>query len=198
MTMSNRIAVMNEGIVQQLGTPREIYEQPVNRFVADFIGETNFLNGNVVEAADFVSVDVGGLRILGSGNGQSLEDNQSVTVAIRPEKINLYPHGTIDVLETEIGLSASDLAQIFGGQLPDASVSAYDYLSAEENNVVLDGRVEEAIYIGTDLRYRVSIGPGLSITVRVQNFGARYDTTFNPDDPVYIHWAAENARVLTT
>ncbi len=197
MTMSDRIAVMSDGVVQQLGTPREIYEQPVNRFVADFIGETNFLNGTVAETAEFVTVDVGGLRILGGGNGHILEPKQLVTVAIRPEKINLYPHGTIDVLKTEIGLSAADLAQIFGGHVPDTSVSVYDYLSAEDNNVILNGRVEEAIYIGTDLRYRVVIGEGLSITVRIQNFGARYDTTFNPGDPVYVHWAAENARVLT-
>jgi spermidine/putrescine transport system ATP-binding protein len=197
MTMSNRIAVMNEGVVQQVGSPREIYETPANRFVADFIGETNFLNGTVVELGDFVNVDIGGLRVLGAGNGQTLEKQQPVTVAIRPEKINLYPHGTIDVLETEIGLSASDLAQIFGGNVPDTAVSAYDYLSAEEDNVVLDGRIEEAIYIGTDLRYRVVVGQGIRMTVRIQNFGVRYDTTFNPGDRVYVHWAAEHARVLT-
>ncbi|MCA9918667.1 MAG: spermidine/putrescine ABC transporter ATP-binding protein, partial [Anaerolineales bacterium] len=49
MTMSNRIAVMSNGLVQQIGAPREIYEHPHNRFVADFIGETNFLEGNVTE-----------------------------------------------------------------------------------------------------------------------------------------------------
>jgi ABC-type Fe3+/spermidine/putrescine transport system ATPase subunit len=197
LTMSNRIAVIHQGVIQQIGTPRDIYEHPVNRFVADFIGETNFLNGTVVEPADFVSVDVGGMQVLGGGNGRVLEVNQPVSVAIRPEKINLYPHGTIDVLKTEIGLSAADLAQIFGGHVPDKAVSAFEYLSAEENNVVLDGRVEEAIYIGTDLRYRVSVGQDIQITVRIQNFGARYDTTFNPGDPVYVHWAAEHARVLT-
>ncbi|HCN28152.1 MAG TPA: spermidine/putrescine ABC transporter ATP-binding protein, partial [Verrucomicrobiales bacterium] len=47
MTMSNRIAVMSNGYVQQIGSPREIYEHPQNRFVADFIGETNFLEGSV-------------------------------------------------------------------------------------------------------------------------------------------------------
>jgi spermidine/putrescine transport system ATP-binding protein len=197
LTMSNRIAVMNNGIVQQVGSPRDIYEHPVNRFVADFIGETNFLDGTVVETAEFVCVDIGGVRVLGAGNKQMLELDQTVTVAIRPEKINLYPHGTIDVLQTEIGLSAADLAQIFGGHVPDTAVSAYDYLSAEENNVVLEGRVEEAIYIGTDLRYRVGVGSGTSITIRIQNFGVRYDTTFNPGDMVYVHWAAENARVLS-
>src|SRR5512145_1230470 len=49
ITMSDRIAVMNEGVVQQVGAPREIYESPRNRFVADFIGETNFIEGEVLE-----------------------------------------------------------------------------------------------------------------------------------------------------
>jgi spermidine/putrescine transport system ATP-binding protein len=47
LTMSDRIAVMSEGRVQQIGTPREIYETPLNRFVADFIGETNLLDVDV-------------------------------------------------------------------------------------------------------------------------------------------------------
>ena len=47
LTMSDRIAVMDHGLVQQVGTPRDIYEHPQNRFVADFIGETNFVDGKV-------------------------------------------------------------------------------------------------------------------------------------------------------
>lgn len=49
LTMSDRIAVMDWGVVQQVGKPREIYEHPANRFVADFIGETNFIEGAVTE-----------------------------------------------------------------------------------------------------------------------------------------------------
>ena len=51
ITMSNRIAVMNEGLILQVGDPVEIYERPNSRFVADFIGETNFIEGEVAEAA---------------------------------------------------------------------------------------------------------------------------------------------------
>jgi spermidine/putrescine transport system ATP-binding protein len=188
---------MKDGLVQQIGSPRDIYEQPKSRFVADFIGETNFLDGVISQIGTFITVNVGGFDILGASEDSSLAAGQAVSVAIRPEKINLYPQGTIDVLQTEIGLTSSDLAQIFGGHVPDTAVNVFDYLSAEVNNVVLDGRIEEAIYIGTDLRYRVAVGQGQSITVRIQNFGARYDTTFKPGDAVYIHWAAENARVLT-
>jgi hypothetical protein len=63
--------------------------------------------------------------------------------------------------------------------------------------VVLDGRIVEAIYIGTDTRYRVELPNEASLFVRVQNFGSRYDTTFDIGNSVYVHWAAENAQVLT-
>ena len=61
LTMSDRIAVMDVGIVQQVGAPRDIYEHPNNRFVADFIGETNFLTGDVAEVGEPVKVDLGGI-----------------------------------------------------------------------------------------------------------------------------------------
>ena len=52
LTMSDRIAVMSSGKILQVGTPRDIYDRPAERFVADFIGETNFLDGTVEGAAD--------------------------------------------------------------------------------------------------------------------------------------------------
>jgi subtilase family serine protease len=72
----------------------------------------------------------------------------------------------------------------------------YAYLKAEKNAVVLEARVEEVIYIGTDIRYQVSLANGLPLVVRIQNFGARYDTTFEVGAEVYVHWPAENARIL--
>ena len=197
LTMSNRIAVMNDGLVQQVGTPREIYEHPNNRFVADFIGETNFLPGTVAELGTFVRVTVNGMQALGTADGRALTLNQHIILAIRPEKINLYPHGHIDILQTEIGLGGEELSQLLGGRLPGSIRDARDYLQLEKNNVVLDGRIQEAIYIGTDVRYRVSLTNELGLVVRMQNFGSRYDTTFRTGDPVYVHWAAENAQVLT-
>jgi spermidine/putrescine transport system ATP-binding protein len=196
LTMSDRIAVMSNGVVQQVGVPRDIYEHPANRFVADFIGETNFLPGLVVEIGDFVRVDVAGMPMLGTADGRSLIPDQHVTLAIRPEKINLYPHGKIDVLQTEIGMSGDELAQFLGGRIPSSIRDARDYLQLEKNNVVVDGRIQEAIYIGTDVRYKVGLADNLSLVVRMQNFGSRYDTTFHTGDPVYVHWAAENAQVL--
>jgi spermidine/putrescine transport system ATP-binding protein len=197
LTMSDRIAVMSDGLVQQVGTPRDIYEHPANRFVADFIGETNFIPGTVTDLNEFAHVRFNGKKMLGTTDNRPLQVGQEVTLAIRPEKINLYPQGNIDVLETELGLGRAELAQIFGGQVPSQAIDARDYLESEHNNVVLEGGIEEAIYIGTDIRYRVSLTETTSIVVRVQNFGRRYDTTYSVGDKVYVHWVAENAQILT-
>jgi spermidine/putrescine transport system ATP-binding protein len=197
LTMSDRIAVMNEAVIQQVGTPKEIYERPVNRFVADFIGETNFLEGTVVQPGDPVSLRLGDETILGSSGGQDLAAGQGIILAIRPEKINLYPHGKIDILKTEIGLSRDEAKHLFGVDLQGVTMDAAEYIQMERNNVVLDGQVVEAIYIGTDIRYRVSLATGAELVVRMQNYGERYDTFFKPGDPVNIHWAAENAQILT-
>ena len=197
LTMSDRIAVMNDGVIQQVGHPREIYEHPRNRFVADFIGETNFINGDVVETAKFARINFDGQVISGETGERSLNIGQPVSVAIRPEKINLYPQGSLDVLKTELGLTPQDMAHIFGSQLPQSTMNVRDYLAAEEDSVVLDGHIQEATYIGTDIRYKVGLADEVNIVVRVQNFGRRYDTTFTSGDKVYVHWVAENAQVLT-
>ena len=91
LTMSNRIAVMNHGRVLQVGTPEEIYEQPTDRFVADFIGETNFLEGQARESqAGEAAVVVGGVLTLYVPMEGRVEIGEEVTVAIRPEKISLH------------------------------------------------------------------------------------------------------------
>jgi spermidine/putrescine transport system ATP-binding protein len=197
LTMSNRIAVMSNGLVQQMGAPREIYEYPVNRFVADFIGETNFVDGTVQEVGEFVQLNVNGLRMCGAAGNISVTPGQKVTLAVRPEKMNLYPPGKMDVLETEMGMDAAEFARVTGGHLPKTEMDMRQYLEQETDNVVLPGKVAEAIYIGTDIRYLVELNDHTSLVARVQNFGERYDTTFDAGDDVLVHWPAENARVLT-
>ncbi len=68
LTMSDRIAVMNEGVVQRIGEPRRIYEHPANRFVADFIGETNFVEGRVQEVKALATVAIPGARVMARSN----------------------------------------------------------------------------------------------------------------------------------
>lgn len=86
MVMSDRIVVMKDGVIQQLGTPKDIYNEPVNRYVANFIGESNIMNGiyvkkNVVRflGADFEVV------------GYEFDDEENVDVVIRPEDWDVVP-----------------------------------------------------------------------------------------------------------
>ncbi|HEY6074040.1 MAG TPA: ABC transporter ATP-binding protein [Anaerolineales bacterium] len=92
LTMSDRIAVMSLGKVMQMGTPVEIYERPNNRFVADFIGESNFFEGQVKsQAEEGVSVYVPSLNceIVGMPAGGDIVNGEEVVVSVRPEKMRI-------------------------------------------------------------------------------------------------------------
>jgi putrescine transport system ATP-binding protein len=89
MTLSDRIAVMNGGRFEQIGTPKEVYEFPHNRFVADFIGTINTFEGVVTRVdEDGISVysDEAGATLTASGK-QLVDVGQQIEVAVRPEKI---------------------------------------------------------------------------------------------------------------
>jgi spermidine/putrescine transport system ATP-binding protein len=90
LTMSDRIAVMHDGHVLQEGAPREIYERPATRFVADFIGLTNFLDGEVVDLMDnrVLVKTPEGLTIWCESQSPPAQGS-AVTVAVRPEKIEM-------------------------------------------------------------------------------------------------------------
>ena len=116
LTMSDRIAVMNEGRILQLGTPGEIYERPRTRFVADFIGQTNFLDVDVI-AADGPTVEV---NLPGSGPLRArlpdgIEPLGRMTLAVRPEKISLL------------------------SDLPGSGITGWDQLSGRLEEVIYVG-----------------------------------------------------------
>ena len=84
MVMSDRIVVMNEGIIQQLGTPKDIYNEPQNKFVARFIGESNIVSGTYVkkDLVNFLNTDFKCV-------GYEFEDGEPVDVLIRPEDFDV-------------------------------------------------------------------------------------------------------------
>jgi putrescine transport system ATP-binding protein len=89
MTMASRIAVMSEGRLLQVGAPSEIYETPANRFVADFIGNVNLMEGTLIEdEPDHVVIECGDCRHR-VGHGITGTKGMAVTVALRPEKIRI-------------------------------------------------------------------------------------------------------------
>ncbi|MTJ51493.1 ABC transporter ATP-binding protein [Anabaena sp. UHCC 0253] len=96
LSLSDRIAVMNQGKIEQIGTPSEIYERPQTAFVADFIGDTNLFSGEIAEIdAECIKISTKtGLTIIVNRSQQTpMEMSQSVIVSVRPEKIqlSLYP-----------------------------------------------------------------------------------------------------------
>ena len=93
MALSDNIIIMNHGVVEQMGTPQEIYYHPKNEFVADFIGEANFLKGTMVGVdGDHAVLDVEGYRTRVAGR-DDLESGKEYTVVLRPESGTLADEG---------------------------------------------------------------------------------------------------------
>ncbi|PBB99192.1 ABC transporter ATP-binding protein [Mesorhizobium sp. WSM3862] len=92
LTMSDRIAVMSAGKILQVGTPRDIYDRPAERFVADFIGETNFLAGTVVSKKPGVAtVKFDSNATVAAGYPEGFDPTGEVTLVVRPEHADLVP-----------------------------------------------------------------------------------------------------------
>src|SRR5260221_10625157 len=90
LSMSDRVAVMSNGVIEQLDEPRAIYDRPLTPFVADFIGDMNFLDGEVVEAADGgYAIDTGAGNVV-RGRGDAVKGTR-VRVGVRPERIVAVP-----------------------------------------------------------------------------------------------------------
>jgi iron(III) transport system ATP-binding protein len=86
LSLANRMAVMRDGKIVQLGTPREVYNFPVNSFVADFIGETNFIQGKIKsKTVDFYLLETSIGEVMAMGN--NITDSDSMTCSVRPESI---------------------------------------------------------------------------------------------------------------
>lgn len=172
LTMANRIGVMSSGELLQVGRPVEIYESPATRFVADFIGETNFLNGTVNTTDDeYAYVDVNGETELAGMWEDSVKPQQQVTLAVRPERIAIRPYN----------------------EAPDDSDRS---ARAEETNTIA-GHVVSVHYMGTDTRYMVRVGGGQAINVRVQNVLGQRTTSFKERDAVILNWGRDSTRILT-
>jgi iron(III) transport system ATP-binding protein len=91
LALSHEIAVMKDGFVVQVGTPRQIYETPRNQFVADFVGSTNFVGGTVTATDDgggrcIVHTGFGDIKVQA---GEGVQKGQTVVVSVRPEDVEL-------------------------------------------------------------------------------------------------------------
>jgi spermidine/putrescine transport system ATP-binding protein len=141
MTMADRVAVMNHGRIEQLGSPAELYESPRTTFVANFLGQSNLVEGRKVGTvsnlgSDAVVVDCHGQRVAIFTKRSIPAD--SLLLGVRPEKIRLLP---------EDSAAPSGLNVFNGGQIVDAS------------------------YMGVSTQYLVKMPWNQELTVFVQNLG---------------------------
>ncbi|MGI9407714.1 MAG: putative 2-aminoethylphosphonate ABC transporter ATP-binding protein [Hyphomicrobiaceae bacterium] len=151
LTMADRIVVMNHGVIEQIGTPEEIYREPATVFVADFIGAMNQLPGKSLGSG---AVALGGHRL--ASQAHDIADGAPVTIAIRPEDI--VPHGdggrplvevgepsptenslTVTVGEMEF-LGSFWRARVHGGALGDAVLDADFSINAVRRIGLAEGK----------------------------------------------------------
>ena len=170
LTMSDVIVVMRDGLIQQQGDPTTLYERPVNRFVADFIGTSNFMDGTVVEQLG------DGRVVVRTGRGMTLRgavtdperrpaEGDDVVVATRPERLEVFP--------------------------ADAAGSVDDGMTQ------IRGRVQQGTYLGDQTEYRVDTEEAGEVIVRHQNAaGAGGAPGVGPGDPVVVRWQEEANLIL--
>ena len=146
LALSHSIAVMNAGRIEQIGSPREIYERPHNQFVADFVGSTNFLEARVLgREGDFyrVSSQIGGMKVLAT---DVLATDEIVTISVRPEDIEL----TEVRKDGENAWEGTVYQKVFLGESVDFVVTIGDHQLQCKAHPSLRTRVEEAIYLRMD------------------------------------------------
>ncbi len=143
LTMADRIVVMDHGIIEQVGTPEEIYGNPATSFVADFIGTMNFMSGTVEKTG---SVIMGGAEL--HCDTGDFTPGSAITVAIRPEDINAQDLELTDnIIEAEIHnlefLGSFYRAELGGGALSDHDISAdFSINLVRRKNIVVGSKVQ--------------------------------------------------------
>ena len=152
LNMSDRIAVMKNGIFQQIGTPSEIYDRPKNAYVAHFVGSANILSGTAVVKNGSVFLQYGGGLAEVLPEAREIEDGAPLTAAVRSEVIDLLPTGEagIPALVKEKSFSAGMLRialQTGNGEEIIASRHGIDAAVAPGDSVVIRFSPEAAAIV---------------------------------------------------
>ena len=129
LAVSDRIAVMNEGVIQQIGTPVRIYQRPVNQFVATFIGLSNLLDAEVKVIGGRKLLDFGRYQVEMDNLSDDASDGRMVRVSVRPEEFEIRKDG-------ESGLSALTERSVFLGSRTHCFLKLED--SGKEIEVIQD------------------------------------------------------------
>ena len=167
MTMSDRIAVMRAGRIEQLGGPEDLYERPRTQFVAGFLGVSNLLDGEVVGREERLAVvrlqDGTVVRV----PAELADGSKAVRVGIRPEKLRVVP-------------VEADLAETAG-----------------DGSNALEGTILDASYIGVSTQYLVETRDGRKLTVYAQNLETSGAAEAHADGQrVRLTWKPQHTFVL--
>jgi spermidine/putrescine ABC transporter ATP-binding subunit len=153
LSLSDRIAVMDRGRIQQLGTPREVYGAPATRFVADFIGASNLLRG---QATSVDSVALGGGLTVRVDTTRPFAIGESVELAIRPERVMLTAAGVGDALGRNAAIGRVVRSTYLGAQI--------------EVTVELPGGQRVAALVGEPLPLPLEAGHAIKVTLPADAF----------------------------
>jgi spermidine/putrescine transport system ATP-binding protein len=153
LTMSDRIAVMSNGQVQQIGSPKEIYDNPINTFVANFIGEANILKA----------------KVTGPATKKTEGKNPKAT-----SKLQTKPSLRVDLDSGIKGLNIISQAEFKKGQHIDVMirperVQITPLAKARRNGNSIRGTVKSISYLGTDTQIQLMLDDGESLLARLQN-----------------------------
>ncbi|RLA12928.1 MAG: spermidine/putrescine ABC transporter ATP-binding protein [Gammaproteobacteria bacterium] len=166
LSMSDRICIMREGQIIQSGSPRELYDEPVNRYVADFVGKTNFFSGTVTDISDSkvtVKSDSGQVLVGAQPKGAAtLTKGSKASVAVRPEMI---------------------------------SITAADQ-SSNSSNIAIHGRVMNRIFLGEHSEYLIATEGYGEVMVLSPKSIESINKSFAPGDHVSISWRPDAVLVL--
>jgi spermidine/putrescine ABC transporter ATP-binding subunit len=160
LTMSSKIAVMRAGRIEQIGAPDELYEKPANEFVAQFIGESNFLEGRVtgVSGTDVVVQTAAGLEFRVIADKAPVQ-GEEVKLCLRPEILFF-----VDAERKKEGINS------------------------------VDATVEEAIYIGDLIKYKVDLGNQTDLILKLQNRTGTKKS--HRGDRVTVAWIVEDGVLV--
>ncbi len=168
LSMSDRICIMRDGRVVQSGGPRELYDQPANRYVADFVGKTNFISGSVkqINGSTVTIQSEGGQLFVGnpSTGAPGLSVGGDASIAIRPELI------VVDACDT----NAQDMG----------------------TDVALNGRIKNRIFLGEHTEYLVVTEDLGDVLVLSPKHIESVRGGFDPGDVVSIGWNNNTALAL--
>jgi spermidine/putrescine transport system ATP-binding protein len=169
-TLADSIAIMNDGEIEQVGEPREIYDDPVSLFVEEFLGDTNLVDATVEETIDggiVAATEFDEEIEVPTPNGD-VSPGDPLTISFRPE-------------EFDVSRVAAD-----GGQLAEAA-------APENVTTALEGSITDVLYRGSSVRYYVEIG-GTSVFFE-QSVGD--ETDLEVGDPVVVSWDPEDQLVFS-